>query len=229
MCVLIKLYFRRSRLKQWRPANGRNWVKTTIRILRTLVLTRGEIFCHWNLQILTQIYTIFLFIYLLNRRDYNEERRTRLREIEVKAMQYQDELESGRRTVKPGMTIQTQVEHYRKKLIKKVTLLLSSIFLLVLLHLQRANIDQFHCCFSEWKRHERVKERGPRRRQTTRQETQRFTVLAKSLSRQTTVFPESFHQTLQVIICPFSIFVLRQKIHIQMRLKCIILYLKISQ
>lgn len=35
-------------------------------------------------------------------------------------MQYQDELESGRRTLKSGMTIQGQVEHYRKKLIRKV-------------------------------------------------------------------------------------------------------------
>ncbi|KAL2735933.1 U2 snRNP-associated SURP motif-containing protein-like isoform X1 [Vespula squamosa] len=52
-------------------------------------------------------------------RDYNEERRNRLREIEVKTMQYQDELESGRRTLKSGMTIQGQVEHYRKKLIRK--------------------------------------------------------------------------------------------------------------
>ncbi|XP_011632948.1 U2 snRNP-associated SURP motif-containing protein [Pogonomyrmex barbatus] len=52
-------------------------------------------------------------------RDYNEERRNRLREIEVKIMQYQDELESGRRTLKSGMTIQVQVEHYRKKLIRK--------------------------------------------------------------------------------------------------------------
>lgn len=53
-------------------------------------------------------------------RDYNEERRNRLREIEVKTMEYQDELESGRRTLKSGMTIQAQVEHYRKKLIRKV-------------------------------------------------------------------------------------------------------------
>jgi len=53
-------------------------------------------------------------------RDYNEERRNRLREIEVKIMEYQDELESGRRTLKSGMTIQAQVEHYRKKLIRKV-------------------------------------------------------------------------------------------------------------
>ncbi|XP_012153854.1 U2 snRNP-associated SURP motif-containing protein isoform X1 [Megachile rotundata] len=52
-------------------------------------------------------------------RDYNEERRSRLREIEVKIMQYQDELESGRRALKSGMTIQGQVEHYRKKLIRK--------------------------------------------------------------------------------------------------------------
>ena len=43
-----------------------------------------------------------------------------MREIEVKIMQYQDELESGRRTLKSGMTIQGQVEHYRKKLIRKV-------------------------------------------------------------------------------------------------------------
>lgn len=50
---------------------------------------------------------------------YNEERRLRLREIEVKAMQYQDELESGKRAIKPGMTIQSQVEHYRSKLIKR--------------------------------------------------------------------------------------------------------------
>ncbi|XP_011505510.1 PREDICTED: U2 snRNP-associated SURP motif-containing protein [Ceratosolen solmsi marchali] len=55
----------------------------------------------------------------MDSRDYNEERRNRLREIEVKTMQYQDELENGRRTLKPGMSIQTQVEHYRKKLIKK--------------------------------------------------------------------------------------------------------------
>jgi U2-associated protein SR140 len=36
-------------------------------------------------------------------------------------MQYQDELENGRRSLKLGMSIQTQVEHYRKKLIKKVS------------------------------------------------------------------------------------------------------------
>lgn len=61
--------------------------------------------------------------YFNSGRDYNEERRNRLREIEVKIMQYQDELESGRRTLKSGMTIQAQVEHYRKKLIRKVSFL----------------------------------------------------------------------------------------------------------
>ncbi|CAB0027865.1 unnamed protein product [Trichogramma brassicae] len=55
----------------------------------------------------------------IDSRDYNEERRNKLREIEVKAMQYQDELEIGKRSIKPGMSIQAQVEHYRKKLIKK--------------------------------------------------------------------------------------------------------------
>lgn len=53
-------------------------------------------------------------------RDFNEDRRNRLREIEVKAMHYQDELESGKRNLKPGMSIPEQVEHYRRKLIKKV-------------------------------------------------------------------------------------------------------------
>uniref|UniRef100_U5EJB7 Putative splicing regulator n=1 Tax=Corethrella appendiculata TaxID=1370023 RepID=U5EJB7_9DIPT len=48
-----------------------------------------------------------------------EERRTRLREIEVKLMQYQDEIESGKRSIKSGWTVQQQLEHYRKKLIKK--------------------------------------------------------------------------------------------------------------
>lgn len=51
--------------------------------------------------------------------DFAEEKRTRLREIEVKIMQYQDELESGHRTLKPGWTMNQQVEHYRRKLMKK--------------------------------------------------------------------------------------------------------------
>lgn len=52
-------------------------------------------------------------------RNMSEERRTRLREIEVKAVQYQDELESGQRSLKSGWTVPQQVEHYRRKLLKK--------------------------------------------------------------------------------------------------------------
>ncbi|XP_065165583.1 U2 snRNP-associated SURP motif-containing protein-like isoform X2 [Atheta coriaria] len=52
-------------------------------------------------------------------RTMTEERRTRLREIEVKAMQYQDELESGQRSVKSGWTVPQHVEHYRRKLLRK--------------------------------------------------------------------------------------------------------------
>lgn len=48
-----------------------------------------------------------------------EERRTKLREIEVKAMEYQDELESGSRSLKTGWSVPQQVEHYRRKLLRK--------------------------------------------------------------------------------------------------------------
>lgn len=48
-----------------------------------------------------------------------EERRTKLREIEVKAVEYQDELESGQRALKSGWTVSQQVEHYRRKLLRK--------------------------------------------------------------------------------------------------------------
>ena len=48
-----------------------------------------------------------------------EERRQLLREVEVKVMQYQDELEGGRKGIKAGWTISDQVEHYRKKLLRK--------------------------------------------------------------------------------------------------------------
>lgn len=50
----------------------------------------------------------------------NEIKRSKLREIEVKTMQYQDELESGTREIKTGWTLPQQVEHYRKKLLKRV-------------------------------------------------------------------------------------------------------------
>ncbi|XP_044257591.1 U2 snRNP-associated SURP motif-containing protein isoform X2 [Tribolium madens] len=52
-------------------------------------------------------------------RNMTEERRNKLREIEVKAVQYQDELESGQRALKTGWTLPQQVEHYRRKLLKK--------------------------------------------------------------------------------------------------------------
>ncbi|ENN80269.1 hypothetical protein YQE_03263, partial [Dendroctonus ponderosae] len=52
-------------------------------------------------------------------RNMSEEKRLKLREIEVKAVQYQDELESGQRTLKSGWTVTQQVEHYRRKLLRK--------------------------------------------------------------------------------------------------------------
>uniref|UniRef100_A0A1A8MD61 U2 snRNP-associated SURP domain containing n=2 Tax=Nothobranchius pienaari TaxID=704102 RepID=A0A1A8MD61_9TELE len=51
--------------------------------------------------------------------EMNEEKRSKLREIEVKVMKFQDELESGKRPKKSGQTIQEQVEHYRDKLLQK--------------------------------------------------------------------------------------------------------------
>lgn len=52
-------------------------------------------------------------------RDFDEEKRFKLREIELKTIQYQDELESGQRGLKSGWSMQQQVEHYRRKLMKK--------------------------------------------------------------------------------------------------------------
>ncbi|XP_008425961.1 U2 snRNP-associated SURP motif-containing protein isoform X2 [Poecilia reticulata] len=49
----------------------------------------------------------------------SESKRKRLREVEVKVMKLQDELESGKRQKKSGMSIQQQVENYRKKLLQK--------------------------------------------------------------------------------------------------------------
>ena len=48
----------------------------------------------------------------------SEDRRARLREIELKVMQYQDELESGKQQTKQGWTISEQVEQFRKKVMK---------------------------------------------------------------------------------------------------------------
>lgn len=49
----------------------------------------------------------------------SEMRRARLREVELKVMCYQDELESGKQPQKAGWTISEQVEQYRKKLTRK--------------------------------------------------------------------------------------------------------------
>jgi len=49
------------------------------------------------------------------------ERRALLRDVEVKVMQYQDELETGNKGIKSGWTISDQVEHYRKKMLRKAT------------------------------------------------------------------------------------------------------------
>ncbi|XP_023680212.1 U2 snRNP-associated SURP motif-containing protein isoform X1 [Paramormyrops kingsleyae] len=51
--------------------------------------------------------------------EMSEERRAKLREIELKVMKFQDELESGKRPKKSGQSIQEQVEHYRDKLLQK--------------------------------------------------------------------------------------------------------------
>ncbi|XP_059481163.1 U2 snRNP-associated SURP motif-containing protein isoform X2 [Neocloeon triangulifer] len=53
-------------------------------------------------------------------REMTEERRAKLREIELKVMTYQDQLESGDRSIKSNCSILQQVEHYRKKLLRKV-------------------------------------------------------------------------------------------------------------
>ncbi|XP_017073069.1 LOW QUALITY PROTEIN: U2 snRNP-associated SURP motif-containing protein [Drosophila eugracilis] len=50
---------------------------------------------------------------------FNDEKRQKLREIELKAIQYQDELESGKRRVEPGWTVAEQVEYFRKRLLKQ--------------------------------------------------------------------------------------------------------------
>lgn len=49
----------------------------------------------------------------------SEGKRAKLREIELKVMKFQDELESGKKPRKPGMTLQQQVEYYRNKLLQR--------------------------------------------------------------------------------------------------------------
>ncbi|KAM8712415.1 hypothetical protein ACLKA7_012863 [Drosophila subpalustris] len=54
-----------------------------------------------------------------NSQKYSDAMRQKLREIELKVMQYQDELESGKRRLEPGWTLPEQVEYYRKRLLKR--------------------------------------------------------------------------------------------------------------
>ncbi|XP_041119200.1 U2 snRNP-associated SURP motif-containing protein-like isoform X2 [Polyodon spathula] len=51
--------------------------------------------------------------------EMSEEKRAKLREIELKVIKFQDELESGKRPKKSGQSIQEQAEHYRDKLLQK--------------------------------------------------------------------------------------------------------------
>uniref|UniRef100_A0A8C9SP96 U2 snRNP-associated SURP domain containing n=1 Tax=Scleropages formosus TaxID=113540 RepID=A0A8C9SP96_SCLFO len=55
--------------------------------------------------------------------EMSEEKRAKLREIELKVMKFQDELESGKRPKKSGQSIQEQVEHYRDKLLQRTQML----------------------------------------------------------------------------------------------------------
>ena len=51
----------------------------------------------------------------------SEERRVKLREIEVKVVRYQDELESGVQSRIAGLSVADQVQQYRQQLLRKVT------------------------------------------------------------------------------------------------------------
>uniref|UniRef100_A0A182PBB9 U2 snRNP-associated SURP motif-containing protein n=1 Tax=Anopheles epiroticus TaxID=199890 RepID=A0A182PBB9_9DIPT len=52
--------------------------------------------------------------------DQDELRRLRLREIEVRMVQYQDEFESGTRQVRTGWTLHEEIDSYRMKLMKEM-------------------------------------------------------------------------------------------------------------
>ncbi|XP_063058800.1 U2 snRNP-associated SURP motif-containing protein isoform X2 [Engraulis encrasicolus] len=51
--------------------------------------------------------------------EFSESKRTKLRELEVKVMRFQDDLESGSKARKAGMSLQEQIQHYRNKLLQK--------------------------------------------------------------------------------------------------------------
>uniref|UniRef100_A0A671PCM0 U2 snRNP-associated SURP motif-containing protein-like n=1 Tax=Sinocyclocheilus anshuiensis TaxID=1608454 RepID=A0A671PCM0_9TELE len=64
--------------------------------------------------------------------EMSEEKRAKLREIELKVMKFQDELESGKRPKKSGQSIQEQVELYRDKLLQRVSMKFLNTFVLCL-------------------------------------------------------------------------------------------------
>ncbi|XP_041125799.1 U2 snRNP-associated SURP motif-containing protein-like isoform X2 [Polyodon spathula] len=51
--------------------------------------------------------------------EMSEEKRAKLREIELKVIKFQDELESGKRSKKSGQSIQEHAEQYRDKLLQR--------------------------------------------------------------------------------------------------------------
>ncbi|ALC40492.1 CG9346 [Drosophila busckii] len=56
-----------------------------------------------------------------NPKKSDDEKRQKLREVELKVVQYQDELESGKRRLDSGWTLSEQVEQYRKRLLRRST------------------------------------------------------------------------------------------------------------
>jgi len=50
----------------------------------------------------------------------NEDRRGKLRDIELKVVRYQDDLEAGYQSRMSGMTVSEQVQQYREHLLRKV-------------------------------------------------------------------------------------------------------------
>ena len=61
-------------------------------------------------------------------------------------MKYQDELEAGRRSRKPNMSLMQQVEHHRKKLLAKVSVSIQALSQEIssLLHAYNKDVDQLH-------------------------------------------------------------------------------------
>ena len=50
---------------------------------------------------------------------YDEEKRSKLREVEVQMLEYQDELESGARSLREGESMSSQLEQQRQRLMRK--------------------------------------------------------------------------------------------------------------